>query len=939
MKKLIIIDSNALIHRSFHALPDTLKTKDGTLTNALYGFMMVFLKVIDEFSPDYIIATFDRKEKTFRHKMFEGYKAKRKKAPDELYKQIPLVQEALEAFGIPCLSQKGLEADDLIGIIAKQKKDPKITSIIVTGDKDTLQLIDSKTKVFTLKRGPKDTILYDEALVKEKIGVRPDQIVDFKALAGDPSDNIPGVKGIGQKTAVDLINEYDNLDNIYKNLDQIKPAVKNKLEAHQDEAYLSQKLARIQTDQKIDFDLTKAQFESDFLKNNPQKIKAILEKFEFYSLIKRLKLDSNSKKPIDKSLSEKKSSKKNFKITEINNLDAETVEKIKAKLLKNKKNSIYLDFFEKFTKKINEKSIFDYQLKYFSLLIPEAQEILIFNLKDNLEKKLKTVFNLINKHSIIGFDLKETLKLFKLSGLKIESIKSFDDLKIITYLASAGQINFTSDFNLNFYTDETPKYYEAMLTLKKGQTKLLLTEEDKDHKQKTIKNYLQENLIIILNNYQEEKNKLLKIADQQKSKKGYNLKFILEKIELPLLKVLTQMELQGIKLNKNKTKELLKDYQKETEKLQQKVFKLCGQKFNLDSSKQLSEIFYDKLKFSTKGIKKGKSGYYSTSAEALEILSTKYEVADLIGQYRELKKLINTYLKPLPLLINESTGRIHTQFNQTITSTGRLSSSNPNLQNIPIRTEHGHRIREAFVAEKNYYLAAFDYSQIELRLAAYFSKDPTMVEIFQKNGDIHRETAAKVHNLKPEKVTSKIRRTAKELNFGLIYGMGAYGFSRAAKIELKKAKQFIEKYQEKFPKMFEYLENSKEIAKEQGYVETLFGRRRYVNELHSSNWQIRASGERMAINMPLQGTAADIMKLALNQVYNYLNNNKLINKIKPLLTVHDEILFEVKKDISKNKLLKLQKIMENIIKLEIPLKVDLKTGKNWGLMQDFKFKK
>ncbi|MEA3273417.1 MAG: DNA polymerase I [Patescibacteria group bacterium] len=936
-KKIIIIDANALIHRSFHALPDTLRTKDGILTNAVYGFMLVFLRVIDEFNPDYLVATFDSKGKTFRHKMFKDYKAKRVKPPNELYQQIPLVKKVLKAFGVPIYAVKGLEADDLIGAIAsKINHKAKLDSVIVTGDADIFQLVNHGTKVFILRRGTKDIVLYDIEAVKKRYGLGPEQIVNLKALAGDPSDNIPGAVGIGEKTATTLLQKYKNITNIYKHLEEIGGSLATKLKQSKKDVYLSHKLATIKTKFPLNFNLE----ETKFGKFDKQKVQAVLKELEFFTLLERLKLADNSK--------EKTEGKLPIKVADISK-----VEELSKQLrqLNKKSQEIFFTIYEKPTPKICEKTVFECHLKYLALMSANGTKVLMIKAKGN--ELVKTLMDYLNQRVVISFGGKQEFELLKIRqpNAKKELVIN-EDVKIMAYLLEAGRGK--ADFiSLAKKEGFDIKNLQKLQDSAKGQTKLLLEGSKDKQQEKDIKNYLVERLRVTRNLYLKNKREMVKVVLQQnqqgispvpakseetglvkdKPSDKQNLNFVYRSIEIPLVKVLAKMELRGIKLDSSKLKKIADGYQKEAEKIKKAVFRLAGQEFNLKSSQQLSKVFYEDLKFSTAGIKKGKSGYYSTSAKALAELASKHKVARLVGEYRELVKLISTYLLPLPDLVNKKTQRLHTQFNQEITTTGRLSSSSPNLQNIPTRTLAGQKIREAFIVPSGFSLVSIDYSQIELRIAAHYSQDETMLKVFQEGGDIHTETARQIHGIKSDKITAKIRNTAKALNFGLIYGMGTYGFARSAGIDLLEAKEFVRAYKEKFPRMFEYLAEAKKTAQKKNYAETMFGRRRYVPEIKSSNWQLRSSGERMAVNMPLQGTAADIMKLAMVKVDTYLKENKLEEQVKMLLVVHDEILLEVE-NTKLAKIVKiLKELMEQVVKLTVPLKVDIKVGKNWGEMK------
>ena len=635
-------------------------------------------------------------------------------------------------------------------------------------------------------------------------------------------------------------------------------------------------------------------------------------------------------------------------ITDLKNFEKELTQ------LFSKNENVFIGVWERPEIKLKEVSVFDCKLKYLGLMGETQAECLMLDLPGlagSESRKLKLAPNLalqalgkilikFPKTRPVFLGAKPEWQLLKNHGLFLE--ESFEDAQLLAYLVNAGRsgvefLDLVKSHQLSL------RYLEKMQEKKKGQTRLLLSAEETKEDKGLAKFYLAERIGVMRRIYPELKKGMEYIARLQ-DKQGicpkpageggnYDLEYVYEQIEKPLLKVLAEMELRGILIDQKKLAELKKEYQKEGDSLRDQVMQRAGREFNLDSSQQLSKVFYEDLGFSTEGIKKGKSGFYSTSAEALELLSGEYEVAKLVLRYRELTKLINTYIDPLPKLVREGTGRLHTQFNQMITTTGRLSSSNPNLQNIPTRTPEGQRIREAFVAGSGSLLVSADYSQIELRLAAHYSGDETMLKVFKENGDIHTETAARVNGLKVAEVDKEVRRTAKALNFGLIYGMGAYGFARSAGIPVNQARDFIEKYKAQFPQMFEYLKQARDTAKEKGYVETMFGRRRYVPEIKSRNWQQKASGERMAVNMPLQGSAADILKLAMVAVARYLGKKKLGDSVKMLLSVHDEILFEIKKAKIKTVVPEIKKIMEETTQLSVPLQVDVKKGQNWGEMK------
>ncbi len=758
-KTLVLIDGHALIHRAYHALPP-LATGRGELVNAVFGFTSILLKVLKELQPDYIAATFDMAAPTFRHKEFDDYKATRPKAPDELYAQIKRVKDVLTAFNIPIFEKAGFEADDILGTIARQlKTNPsttlgvknyKLKTIIVTGDLDTLQLVNDKVNIYTLKKGIKDTVIYDEAAVRTRFeGLAPSQMNDYKGLKGDPSDNIPGVPGVGEKTAILLLKEFGSLEKLYEQLESKAPRLKVKNEKlkiklleFKEQAFFSKYLATIKQDVPIKFNLAAA-VTQDFDK---QKVIELFKELGFFSLVNRL-------------------------------------------------NSV------------DEKNI-----------LPKGTE------KISGDKKIEKARS--RQGSLLG-----------------------DDQTVSEKIEQAREQGVLSE-----------KIY---------------------------------------------------------------------KIEKELAPILLKMQQAGIKIDKDYLKKLGDDLGQKLKKLETKIYKLSGAKFNINSPQQLSEVLFTKLNLQIKGLKKTPGKVISTAASELNKLRGEHEVVDCVIEYRELAKLKNTYVDALPQLV-ASDGRLHTTFDQLGTTTGRLSSKNPNLQNIPIKTELGRKIRKAFVAERGHKLLSADYSQIELRVVASLSGDKDMIKAFSEGKDIHTATAAEVLGIDASEVNAQARRMAKVLNFGVIYGMGSHGFAEAAGIEYGKAKDFIRKYFEEFSGVAKYLENSRQAAVKNGFVETLFGRKRFIPEINSSAWNLRQAAERAAVNMPVQGTAADLLKMAMVEI---ARSQWLIANSKMLLQVHDELVFEVAEDKIKKAALEIKKIMENIYQLAVPLKVDLEAGDNWGEMK------
>jgi DNA polymerase-1 len=931
--KIIIIDGNALLHRSFHALPPTISTKSGEIVNAVYGFTSFLIKAIRDIKPEYAVLTMDKKAPTFRNKLYKEYKAKRKKAPDELYMQIPRIKEVAKAFNIPIFELDGFEADDIIGTIAEKIKKNKLNakSIIITGDMDTLQLVDNEyTNVYAMSRGLSDSVLYNKEKVQEKLKINPEQIVDYKALRGDPSDNIPGVKGIGEKTAVELLNKFNDLDTIYKKLEKetdefsknFKPRTLKLLEDHKKDAYLSKELAKIKCDVPIEFNLEKTRFNNYDIK---KAIKLFTE-LEFKSLLPRLQeLDNGG-----------------IKLTK-----KEILKKAENKFKRNIKDYDYIlvdndNKFKKFFSELKEVSsfTFDTETSGFDPLSADLLGISFswkkgkaYYLKTTNSQKIKTENNLFNYKEKPEPEIKDQ-KLLKLKPIfENEKIKKsahnakFDikvlnnqgidvkgvnfDTMIASYLLNPG----TRQHNLDavVFTELGFEKISKEDLLGKGKDKILFSQV----KTEKLFNYSCEDADFTFRLV-----KKLKPLLKEKS-----LLKLFEEIEMPLVPVLVKMENNGIKLNKKILEEMEKKISKTIKNLENKIHDLAGEYFNINSTKQLKIILFEKLDLPKELVKKTKTGL-STAADELKKLKDYHPIIPLLLEYRELVKLKSTYIDALPELINKKTNRIHTSFNQTITATGRLSSTEPNLQNIPIKSELGRGIRKAFVAEKGNKLLALDYSQIELRLAAHLSSDEKMIKAFKNKEDIHTATAAQINRVEIKDVTKQMRREAKAVNFGILYGQGPHGLAQSADMNYFKAKEFIDKYFEIYGGVKKYIANSQESARNTGYAETMFGRRRYLPEINSSVGMLRKGAERMAVNTPLQGTAADMIKVAMIKI------NKELPDSKMLIQVHDELIFEVKKEEISKFAPKIKNIMENVLKLKVPIIVDIKTGDNWGEMKE-----
>lgn len=846
-KKLILIDGHALVHRAFHALPPTMSSPRGIPTNAVYGFTSVLLKMLKDLKPDYIVATFDLAGPTFRHDEFADYKATRSKAPDELHAQVPLVKEMLTAFGIPIFEKEGYEADDVIGSLARlAKAKPNIQVIIMTGDMDTLQLVqDDKVVVLTLRKGVSDTIIYDEDKVRARFGLTPEQMKDYKGLKGDPSDNIPGVPGIGDKTASTLLKEFGTLEKLYAALEankvrSISEKLREKLLANKDMAFFSKRLATIVCDLDIPFSLKEADWKN---RGNQTTIEKLMRDLGIYSLAKRLPeafgIENSTTAPslFEPSAIEVKELKY---IKDMPKADRWAVAEVDNKLVvSNSEDAVY---------QLNKDSLADLS------------------------------------GTIIGHGLKPLLK-------NSESNQLLFDTEIGAYLLQPDQ----RDYDLY-------KIYYA-LTSKAANEKPIYRP------------------VYIW--------KLAQILEDRIKK--LKLDKVFYGIEMPLIRVLARMEMRGILINTSSLGKLLKTTNAALKKLETKIYRLAGSEFNINSPAQLSEIIFNKLGLKGR-IRHTGGGALSTAAAELEKLRDLHPIIGLVLEYRELQKLKTTYIEPFPSLVGPD-NRLHTTYNQAGAATGRLSSQDPNLQNIPTRTELGQEFRKAFIAEKGFSLVAFDYSQLELRLVAHLAQDATMIETFKRGQDIHTRTAAEIYAVPPEKVTKEMRRQAKVLNFGIIYGMGPLGFSRASGVNRDQAKKFIDAYFTEFKGVAAYMEQMKKFAARTGYVETLFGRKRPLPDIHSGIPQLKAQAERIAINHPAQGTEADLIKLAMIAIDEHLRKEGLDQDVRMLLQVHDELVFEIKAPLIKKISPKIKELMEQVHKFDVPITVDVKFGPNWSDME------
>ncbi|MCU0678907.1 MAG: DNA polymerase I [Planctomycetes bacterium] len=947
-EKMLIIDGNALIHRSFHALPPTMTTKNGEPTNAVYGFAVVLFKAIRDFRPGYVVLTLDRPEPTFRHREYKDYKATRVKAPDELYAQIPKVKDLARAFGIPVYEKAGFEADDLIGSIAA-RLDGGIEKIIVTGDLDTLQLVNDRVKVYTMSRGLSDSVLYDAQAIVDRYGLKPEQMVDFKALRGDPSDNIPGVRGIGEKTAIDLLKEFKNLDKLYQNLEspKIRDRVRELLRQYEKDAFLSRRLATIERQAEIDFKLADAKF-GQF--DQAEAVK-VLSALEFKSLLPRVhdllgRQAARQNKEERQAAAEDKFGRnaKEFSYRLVDNdkgfrlffakikkqkqfaFDTETTgfDPLSADLLGisfawKEGEAYYLkikneEFPPKADQPLAEKMKNDIENNLFNYKNLKSQ---ISNLKSVHPwlKALKPVFE-DEKVKKFGHNAKFDIQVMQSAGVPVKGV-SFDTM-IASYLLNPGSRQHNLDA-VAFAELGFEKITKDDL-LGKGRERLGFGEVAVEK----LASYSCEDADFT--------NRL--VAKLSRALKRQKLDGLFAAIEMPLVPVLAAMESNGILIDEKVLAGLRCRIAKKLNESENKIYRLAGLKFNINSTRQLRAVLFEKLNIPADAVSKTKTGL-STAADELNKLKDLHPIVKLIQAQRELTKLLSTYVDALPALINKRTGRLHTSFNQTVTATGRLSSTEPNLQNIPVRTELGREIRKAFIARDGYRLLSLDYSQIELRLAAHMSGDRKMIKAFEAGADIHTATAAEINRLDPAAVTPALRREAKAINFGILYGQGPHGLSQTADIPYARAKDFIEEYFAVYRGVKKFIDTMIDRARTKGYAETLYGRRRYLPEMNSSVVQVRKAAERMAVNTPLQGTAADMIKVAMIKAEKFIKA-RYGSRVRMLLQVHDELLFEVEEALVADAAEEISLIMSGVVKLKVPVEVDLSCGLNWGEMAKIK---
>lgn len=875
-KRLIIIDGNSIINRAFYALPD-MSNSEGLKTNAVYGFTRMLFKIIDDYKPTHISVAFDKKAPTFRHQEFADYKAGRKKMPDELRQQLEPLKELLDAFNIHRMEMAGYEADDLIGTVSKIGEDNDYTVYIVTGDKDAIQLASNKTTTLITKKGVGEVEEYNYDSVIERYEMTPTQFIDLKGLMGDKSDNIPGVPGIGEKTGIKLIKEFFSIENLIENTDKLKGSVKKKIEENKEQAIFSKKLATIIRDVPIEINLDELSY-GDY---DRSKVIEEFKRFGFNTLIKQV-MDMD----VDGSTEEE---------VALNIRHLDNIEEFKKEVENNKK--LYIKTVSRVGNILDKKILYVF-------VTTNGEDIYYIK-----EDELDLIKDIISNEEIkkIGYNLKDDYLALKPYNIEIKNL--YFDITIAEYLIDS----------------KSSTSYECSAIAMKYLTRKVKSEEDLLGKGAKAKKFQDLDLEELSTYFATILNVVYSVsAMMEKTVKEMDMEYLFYDVEMPLVEVLGSMEYEGMKVDRNQLNELGEKFKGIITKLEEEIFELAGEKFNINSPKQLGVILFEKLELPV--VKKTKTGY-STNADVLEKLRDKHEIIDKITEYRQIVKLNSTYVEGLVGIINPISGRIHSSFNQTITTTGRISSTEPNLQNIPVKTEMGREIRKVFIADDNCKLVDADYSQVELRVLAHMSEDEHMIEAFQNDEDIHAKTASQIFGVDINEVTSLQRSEAKAINFGIVYGKTDFGLSQDLNIPVAKAKAYIDSYFENYSKIKDVMDSAISEGKEKGYVLTIFNRRRYIPEINSSNFMVRKQGERFAMNAPIQGSAADIIKIAMVNVYTRLKDENLKSKL--ILQVHDELIVEaVEEELDKVSII-VREEMESAVNLHVHLDVDLNIGTSW----------
>lgn len=878
-EKFVLIDGSSLIFRAFYAVRN-LMTKEGIFTNGVYGFLSMYYKIVEDYNPDYICVAFDRPGPTFRHEDYEAYKGTRDKVPTEINSQFGILKDILESLNVKYLDLQNYEADDICGTLAMAASKEGKEVYLVTGDRDYLQLVGDDRTVILTKKGITNVEVYTPEKIKKDYGITPRELIEVKGLMGDSSDNIPGVPGVGEKTALKYVKKYGTIENLYENIDDIKGKAKEKLIENKDIAFMSRSLGEIYLEAPVDTNLENYKVEEPDYDTLREKY----ERLEFKLFLEKL---PNSQVEVEE----------DFKFEFID--EKSRMQEIAKSILESKK--IVFHFFYDGDKYIGKKPLF------IGFMGAKSKRVYIVDLEENFDDFIDVFKDIFEDKDIekLSYDIKSDIYYLYEKGIEISL--PYEDMTIAEYIIDPSKSKYDIHKSAKEYLGRDVLDLEDLV----GKGKKMKSLKDLDE------NELGEYIGMYISLTDDLRNTLIQIIEDR------DMLDLYFKVELPLIEVLASMEFEGFKVDKEYLVQLGEKFQAELDELEKGIYDFAGVKFNINSPKQLGEVLFEKLNLPV--IKKTKTGY-STSVEVLDKLKGSHEIIDYILRYRSLKKLTTTYIDGLIKLIGED-GKIHSTFNQNITATGRISSTDPNLQNIPIRTEEGRLIRRAFVAEENHYLLDGDYSQIELRVLAHLADDEVMIEAFKNDADIHTKTASEVFHVEMDEVTPLQRSNAKAVNFGIVYGISDYGLSKDLEISRAEAREYIDKYKATYPGIKKYMDDIVEDGKENGYVETIMHRRRYIPELSSKNFNIRGFGERVALNTPIQGSAADIIKIAMVRVFEKLRKGNYKSKL--LLQVHDELIIEAPEE-EKDEVVKLLKdTMEDAVKLNLPLKVDINIGENW----------
>ncbi|WP_461615653.1 DNA polymerase I [Clostridium sp. Marseille-QA1073] len=868
-ERLLILDGNSLLYRAFYAMP-ALTNSEGIYTNAVYGFTNMLFKMIEDIKPDYIVTAFDRAAPTFRHVEYDEYKAGRKKMPDELGMQFPIVKDLLQKMAINIFEIDGYEADDLIGTLSVFAEENNIEVYIVTGDKDALQLATDNVKIVINKKGMTEKEIYDKNRMIEEFGVTPKQFIDVKGLMGDKSDNIPGVPGIGEKTAFKLIKEYGSIENLLQNLENVSgKKLKENLIEHSEQAIFSKKLATIITDVPVEMNLNSIRSKKEY---DNKGLKELFHKLQFKSLLS--KIDNINEQD-------------NIEEKAVINMEYTTIEDLTElkELINDIKERVFLTF------KLKDVNVYS-KLEIEYIFIIHNSKYYIINMSELINKNrnetieiLKTLFE-NEEIKKVSHGLKNVYTALNKLNIDLKSVEF--DSEIAAYLIDSSKSEYSLKTLIEDFINETVGGENLELEIN--------------------------SLAMLPKVYEEEK----------KTIEELNMSNLLYEIEQPLTKAISIMECAGFKIHREKLEELGENFKEEIDSTSKSIYEISDENFNINSPKQLGKILFEKLDLPV--IKKTKTGY-STNAEVLDALKDKHPIIEKIIYYRQLTKLYSTYIEGLKAVIDID-GKIHSSFNQTVTTTGRLSSTEPNLQNIPIKYEMGRAIRKVFIPEnENSIILSADYSQIELRVLAHISQDENLINAFKKHSDIHTITASEVFGVPIDEVTSTMRSNAKAVNFGIVYGIGDFSLAQDLNITKAEAKRYIDNYLERYPKVKEYMDNVINEAESKQYVTTILNRRRFIPEITASNKILKALGKRLAMNAPIQGSAADIIKLAMVNVYKELTKRNLKSKL--ILQVHDELILNVYKDELDEVTTLVKKEMEEVLDLSVPLEVDINIGETW----------